>query len=1106
MQKIIPLALWLRGIVPAMATLLLSGAPAWAQLTVTPGGAPSYNIAIDVPPGPGKLSPKLALSYAGGGVNGPVGLGWSVEGLSSITRCPTTVRTDGARRGVNFNATDKLCIDGERLISLDGSGNPQVGVTLLDAAELAANSYREFRTEKDSFARIRAYGTADSRYASSGPAYFKVWTKSGLIYEYGASPSADANTAALILNSAPTAQPRSYAQVWAVSRISDIFGNFIDFKYVQRNVAWGTSGSYQVGHEWNISELQYGGNKVTFTYADRPGTSPQDAGEAYHLGSKNISLRRLSSITTYVNSGNTAVSGPSASAVAVKTYKLTYDNGPITKRSRLVQVQECAGLPTSAKCMPETVFSYTAGGNEAYQASPNFNLASTVLTNNPGTYPNTLLTYGTYGSMSIDANGDGLTDILRWADDPQQNELYLSNGDGSFRTASAFNLAGVRLFSNDGCYASIVKDMNGDGIPDIVRYAVPNGGYSAIGNGACNTGAQSAVLIGNGDGSFTTYAVSGVTLDVETHGTQRAASFFYLLDYDGDGLVDIVTSQLPPLPSSGAPTGCNANIVCTRVFRNTGTPGAFAEIATASAHMNLYQDRANMPLGGRLVDVNADGLQDLVLTLAGSPGYPDSVTVALSNGDGTFTAANGTACSTNGSSTISIDYNGDGRQDCLTAPDGNLYPRFQTFDLANSAPVNVANANLPKVLSRSYPYLIGDVNEDGRQDVIGFQTDSFVNALWLSNGDGTVSASTSWNLGNVPLTPYWNDNTVIVPGDFLGKGNFEILRAFNVHSTLNASNVLYVKVQSERPDVLLSVRTPSGALYSVTQVPLTNSAIAGDGIGARYVPDRGTSKAAVRPYVDVIAPTYVVASLTADAGVGSAKLTTQYKYFGMKADSLLGTLAGFREVRQQTVGPNGSPLTTATEYSIERPYVGMPTAVSIFNAGLQAASAANRISLRTSVYCDQPFASGADATAIQSLTSCPSANILKRPYLLWSRDVENDLDGSVLPTVTTQNAVNSNGEFTMTSTTTTLAGSADTYSSVVNTQYRADDTACSNIQTCNWILGRRTLRTVHNAVPTAMPSTSAGTNANASASSGSGPVPPSLSALLTTILNLLLDD
>lgn len=234
---------------------------ALAQVSVGDGGTPNFSQAIQVPPGVAGMSPKLSLLYAGGGVNGPLGHGWSVQGLSAITRCAATLAQDGKRVGVTYAATDKLCLDGQRLIQTDETGNAApsggnnaVGIAVTtqvnDAQGLGSSLYREFRTEKDMYARVRAYGYANGdTTGASGPAYFKVWTKAGQIYEYGQSPSSSSTTAALI------AAPGKAPMAWAVARISDTLGNYIDFKYEQRDPAWGsgpTVGSPTTGHEWNI--------------------------------------------------------------------------------------------------------------------------------------------------------------------------------------------------------------------------------------------------------------------------------------------------------------------------------------------------------------------------------------------------------------------------------------------------------------------------------------------------------------------------------------------------------------------------------------------------------------------------------------------------------------------------------------------------------------------------------------------------------------------------------------------------------------------------------------------------------------------------------------
>jgi hypothetical protein len=101
---------------------------AFAQSTVagfTPGsfrvsetGAATYTIPIRVPPGIAGMQPQLALTYNSQAGNGLLGVGWSLSGLSAISRCPRTVAQDGVKGGINYDANDRYCLDGQRLVAL----------------------------------------------------------------------------------------------------------------------------------------------------------------------------------------------------------------------------------------------------------------------------------------------------------------------------------------------------------------------------------------------------------------------------------------------------------------------------------------------------------------------------------------------------------------------------------------------------------------------------------------------------------------------------------------------------------------------------------------------------------------------------------------------------------------------------------------------------------------------------------------------------------------------------------------------------------------------------------------------------------------------------
>lgn len=135
------------------------------EFSVDQGGAANYTIPIAVPPGTAGMQPSLSLNYNSRSGNGVLGIGWTLGGLSVIIRCPATKVQDGFIDGVDFDSNDRFCIDGQRLIAIDGTYGAEG---------------TEYRTEIESFTQVISHGTQ-----GNGPEKFEVKTKSGQILEYG---------------------------------------------------------------------------------------------------------------------------------------------------------------------------------------------------------------------------------------------------------------------------------------------------------------------------------------------------------------------------------------------------------------------------------------------------------------------------------------------------------------------------------------------------------------------------------------------------------------------------------------------------------------------------------------------------------------------------------------------------------------------------------------------------------------------------------------------------------------------------------------------------------------------------------------------------------
>lgn len=86
--------------------------------TVSESGGAVVTIPIDVPAGINGMQPSLALVYNSQGGLGTCGWGWSLSGLSSISRTGSSVYHDNQTKGILFTTDDHLMLDGQRLMSV----------------------------------------------------------------------------------------------------------------------------------------------------------------------------------------------------------------------------------------------------------------------------------------------------------------------------------------------------------------------------------------------------------------------------------------------------------------------------------------------------------------------------------------------------------------------------------------------------------------------------------------------------------------------------------------------------------------------------------------------------------------------------------------------------------------------------------------------------------------------------------------------------------------------------------------------------------------------------------------------------------------------------
>lgn len=540
------------------------------------GGA-TYSVPIKVPPGISGMEPKLAISYSSQAGNGVVGVGAGLSGLSAIHRCGRTIAQDGVNGGVSFDWNDRYCLDGQRLVAIAGS---------------YAGDGTEYRTERESFTRIISYGAA-----GNGPAWFKVWTKSGQIMEYG--NSADSRI---------EAQGSASVRVYALNKISDSTGNYLTVTYAEDNA----NGDYypvRIDYTGNAAVAQGPANSVRFTYQPRSDTPP-----TYVAGTVIRTMNRLTSVKSYV--GETVV----------RDYRLAYDNGGYASATRLTAITECSGdgvacfNPNNLSWQPSVGvvgFSPQGGwtdvnsdtraviadvngdgwGDYVYSTTSWFSCGDSVCSSS-----SIFVKYSTgsgfsapvpvwgapsgcdndavggcrswYGIYAVgDVNGDGYADIVMGS-----GRVFLSTGGG-------FSDAGFWVEGFASSHFQFLKDVNGDGLADLL-YGVGTTIYVRYSTG-----------IGFSAPSYLATDSSGCAVAVE-YGCVSFFAIFTAGDLNGDGRADIVTGG-------------------GHVYLSTG--GGFAYGGNWGVTFN----------GGRVEDANGDGIGDLIY-------YQNTVDikVAYSNGGG----------------------------------------------------------------------------------------------------------------------------------------------------------------------------------------------------------------------------------------------------------------------------------------------------------------------------------------------------------------------------------------------------------------------------------------------------------------------------------------
>ncbi|WP_434046055.1 MULTISPECIES: RHS repeat-associated core domain-containing protein [Sorangium] len=301
---------------PEVETVAAGTIPGTFSISST--GEAVYTMDLITVPSRAGMGPRLQLVYRSDAGDGVLGAGFSIAGLSAITRCPSTLAQDGEIRGVRYDGEDKLCLDGQRLVPVkEGPGTI------------------EYRTFPDTFVKVVGHYPPEG--ASPAEAlFFEAHLPNGRVVEYGRTEG-----------SKPLARG-GIPRAWLANKARDGRGNGMTYAYCVAEAKEGHAAEYAV------DEIRYTGFEGT------PSLDPSRAVRFVYGTKDSVAVR-----TGY--SGGMALQrslrleeiqmlGPGDALV--RSYGFLYELSLTTSRTLLTQVEECA---SDGVCKPPTRFQYSRG-------------------------------------------------------------------------------------------------------------------------------------------------------------------------------------------------------------------------------------------------------------------------------------------------------------------------------------------------------------------------------------------------------------------------------------------------------------------------------------------------------------------------------------------------------------------------------------------------------------------------------------------------------------------------------------------------------------------------------------------------------------------------
>lgn len=831
------------------------------SLDISPMGGATYVVPLDLPEGIGGLQPNLSIGYSSQGGDGIMGKGFSISGVSSISRRNSTVFHESANAAVSYSSSDKFMLDG---------------------SVLKYYSTNEYKTELNSASRIKIVNP------NTSTAYFTVEGKDGLICEYG--NTTDSRLMAQGTNSGQVA-------VWMLKKVRDRVGRYYTYTY-EKDDANGEIRVKQIDYTGSSSSAPF--YSVKFNYSTRS----YDVNFNYVSGTKFRESKLLTSIhvcygTTVLknyalqyeyfdyNYLMTKITVTGLNSEVLKPIEFTWYKNSDFKQNQ-VKYDQTSNLSKAIL----TLGDFNGDGRTDFVATPMSGAGWTgwrlYLANADGngfTYASSgTVVDGLIRLIPGDFNGDGITDFIAHRNSSGGSNVVFSVGTGvlydtklNLSGDSEWNLGKNAQTIGDGSIGTFMTVNDST----VIRKR-DTGKVSLIGEAETGSGgivAAAAITYDNyfvyyGTGSGFTYGGPAIITITRPHNVRVG-------DFNGDGAMDLFvyyTSKSGTLP--------DYEILSSSY--SAGTLTAFGTRRTGTLASADKWDRVEV------WDFNGDGLAE-VMNL-----HDNGYNFFKNNGESISKLRDATFPGKKHKINFG-DFNGDGKTDMLLTGYNNIeWSEWQTHF---STGLDFERFSFAKKFNTfTKEIYVADLNGDGADDFFAVdKTGSSMAAVqyYLGYNSGKDFRAFS-GVGTYPAS-MWNFYPIDSRGD--GRSGF-------VTTSLPgtwAGYQLYMP-SANFTNLVNTIKDSYGNLTTLTYKRMPDATVY-----TKTNPAGGTATVSGYDCLSFSAPFKLVSNVNTSNGVGGYKDMT-YKYENAKVFKRGRGLLGFTKVIRTDVG-SAMQTTVTQEFS-----------------------------------------------------------------------------------------------------------------------------------------------------------------------------------------------